>query len=55
MVRIMYEVADGVWQLPVVSRDAIDACLIRDVLVNLDAGRTSRGSLQPSSWATASA
>lgn len=33
----MYELADGVWQLPLVPDDAINAYLIRDVLV--DPGR----------------
>ncbi len=37
-VRIMYELADGVWQLPLVPHDAINAYLICDVLVDLDRG-----------------
>ena len=34
----MYELADGVWQLPLVPRDAINVYLIRDVPVDPGAG-----------------
>jgi hypothetical protein len=37
-VRIMYKLADGVWQPPLVPRDAINAYLIREVLVDPDRG-----------------
>jgi hypothetical protein len=37
-VRIMYELADGLWQLLLVARGAINAYLIREVLVDPDRG-----------------